>query len=66
MYYMLEMCNMSTHRIRENVEERVNKWMIDHKESIRKEYNLSFSDVIEAMLDELERRETVRERGEKR
>jgi len=57
---------MSTHRIRKDVEERVNKWRLDHKESIRKEYNLSFSDVIEAMLDELERRETARERGEKR
>jgi len=57
---------MSTHRIRRDVEERVNKWRLDHKESIRKEYNLSFSDVIEAMLDELERRETAKERGEKR
>ena len=66
MCYMLEMCNMSTHRIRENVEERVNKWRSDHKELIRKEYNVSFSDVIEAMLDELERRETARERGEKK
>jgi len=57
---------MSTHRIRKDVEERVNEWMIDHKERIGKEYNLSFSDVIEAMLDELERRETAKERGEKR
>jgi len=57
---------MSTHRIRKDVEERVNKWRIDHKEIIGKEYNLSFSDVIEAMLNELERRETAREREERR
>jgi len=66
MYYMLETCYMSTHRIRKDVEERVNKWRSDHKERIGKEYNLSFSDVIEAMLDELERRETAKERGEER
>jgi len=57
---------MSTHRIRKDVERRVNEWMTDHRERIGKEYNLSFSDVIEAMLDELERRETAEERGEKR